>query len=95
MAAKYDNTEGIEDMVLTLWSLVKVAYDKFAIWGISYWGPKQKKFYGYASNKESKHDVFYRKRIIAVTHVKVMKWYGYGYFEEIIVRREDVSLKIW
>ncbi|GJS38790.1 hypothetical protein Tco_0563833 [Tanacetum coccineum] len=39
-----------------------------------------------------KHDVFSRKRIIAVTHVKVMKWYGYGYLEEIIVRREDQSL---
>ncbi|GJT03358.1 hypothetical protein Tco_0824527, partial [Tanacetum coccineum] len=39
-----------------------------------------------------KHDVFSRKRIIAVTHVKVMKWYGYGYLEEIIVRREDQTL---
>nr|GEV92387.1 hypothetical protein [Tanacetum cinerariifolium] len=27
--------------------------------------------------------------IIAVTHVKVMKWYDYGYLEEIVVRRED------
>ncbi|GJX58609.1 hypothetical protein Tco_0289999 [Tanacetum coccineum] len=58
-AAKYDNIEGIEDMVPTLWSLVKVAYDKFAMW---------------------------------VTHVKVMKWYDYGYLEEIIVRREDQTL---
>ncbi|GJX55326.1 retrovirus-related pol polyprotein from transposon TNT 1-94 [Tanacetum coccineum] len=29
---------------------------------------------------------------LKVTHVKVMKWYGYGYLEEIIVRREDQSL---
>ncbi|GJU68471.1 hypothetical protein Tco_1254730 [Tanacetum coccineum] len=43
-------------------------------------------------NRESKHDVFSRKRIIAVTHVKVMKWYGYGYSEEIIIRREDQKL---
>ncbi|GJY79791.1 hypothetical protein Tco_0485592, partial [Tanacetum coccineum] len=57
-AAKYDNIEGIEDMVLT----------------------------------KSKHDVFSRKRIIAVTHVKVMKWYGYGNLEEIIVQREDQKL---
>nr|GEX09818.1 hypothetical protein [Tanacetum cinerariifolium] len=49
-------------------------------------------FYGYASNRESKHDVFSRKRIIAVTHVRVMKWYGYGYLEEIIIRREDQTL---
>nr|GEW45114.1 hypothetical protein [Tanacetum cinerariifolium] len=49
-------------------------------------------FCGYASNRESKHDVFSRKRIIAVTHVKVMKWYGYGYLEEIIIQREDQTL---
>ncbi|GJV91367.1 hypothetical protein Tco_1539180 [Tanacetum coccineum] len=51
--------QGIEDMVLELWSPVKVAYGKFAMW---------------------------------VTHVKVMKYYGYGYLEEIIVRREDQTL---
>ncbi|GKB55326.1 hypothetical protein Tco_0906079 [Tanacetum coccineum] len=62
-AAKYDNIKGIEDMVPTLWSPVKVSYDKFAM-----------------------------KRTIAVTHVKVMKWYDYGYLEEIIVRREDQTL---
>ncbi|GJZ99838.1 hypothetical protein Tco_0672389 [Tanacetum coccineum] len=58
-AVKYDNIEGIEDMVLTLWIPMKVAYDKFAMW---------------------------------VTHVKVMKWYDYGYLEEIIVEREDQTL---
>ncbi|GJT88412.1 hypothetical protein Tco_1070129 [Tanacetum coccineum] len=42
--------------------------------------------------KVSKHDVFSTKRIIAVTHVKVMKWYDYGYLEEIEVRREDHQL---
>ncbi|GKE45865.1 hypothetical protein Tco_1473149 [Tanacetum coccineum] len=35
-AAKYDNIEGIEDMVQSLWSLVKVSYDKYAMWGISH-----------------------------------------------------------
>ncbi|GKD65043.1 hypothetical protein Tco_1307151 [Tanacetum coccineum] len=39
-----------------------------------------------------KHDVFSMKRIIVVTHVKVMKKYDYGYLEEIIVRREDQQL---
>ncbi|GKC61947.1 hypothetical protein Tco_1089545 [Tanacetum coccineum] len=34
-----------------------------------------------------------KKRIIVVTHVKVMKWYGYGYLEEIIVRKEDQTLR--
>ncbi|GJS71340.1 uncharacterized mitochondrial protein-like protein [Tanacetum coccineum] len=71
---------------------VKVAYDKHVVWGISHWGPKRQNFYGYASNRESRHDVFFTKRIIAVTHVKVMKWYDYGYLEEIIVQREDQTL---
>nr|GEU59598.1 hypothetical protein [Tanacetum cinerariifolium] len=33
-----------------------------------------------------------KKRIIALTHVKVMKWYDYGYLEEIIISREDQTL---
>ncbi|GJW55951.1 hypothetical protein Tco_0100036 [Tanacetum coccineum] len=45
-----------------------------------------------ANNMVSKHDVFSTKRIIIVTHVKVMKWYDYGYLEEIVVRREDQKL---
>ncbi|GJZ24038.1 hypothetical protein Tco_0561497 [Tanacetum coccineum] len=63
-AAKYDNIEGIKDMVQTLWSLVKVAYDKHVVLGTSH----------------------------RVTNVKVVKKYGYGYLEEIIVRREDHKL---
>ncbi|GKE18664.1 hypothetical protein Tco_1426241, partial [Tanacetum coccineum] len=59
-AAKYDNIEGIEDMVQT--------------------------------HMKSTHDVYSRKRIIAVTHVKVMKTYDYGYLEEIEVRRDDNTL---
>ncbi|GJV55616.1 hypothetical protein Tco_1456621 [Tanacetum coccineum] len=35
-AAQYD-LPGIEDMVQNIWSHVKVAYDKHALWGISYW----------------------------------------------------------
>ncbi|GJV17773.1 hypothetical protein Tco_1363096 [Tanacetum coccineum] len=42
--------------------------------------------------KVSKHDVYFTKRIIAVTMVKVMKWYDYGYLEEIDVRREYQQL---
>ncbi|GJX04507.1 hypothetical protein Tco_0190423 [Tanacetum coccineum] len=58
-AAKYD-LPGIEDMVLNIWSPVKVAYDRY--------------------------------RILAVTHVKVMRKDGYGYLEEIVVRRDDNAL---
>nr|GEY33029.1 copia protein [Tanacetum cinerariifolium] len=61
-AAKYNNIEGIEDMVPTLWS------------------------------SKSPHNVYSKRRIIAVTNVKVMRWYDYGYLEEIIVRRDDKVL---
>ncbi|GJY86166.1 hypothetical protein Tco_0500192 [Tanacetum coccineum] len=71
---------------------VKKAYNKYAIWGITYWGTKQQRFNRYASNRKSKHDVFSTKRIIAVTHLKVMKWCDYGYLEGIEVRREDQQL---
>ncbi|GKE15647.1 hypothetical protein Tco_1423224, partial [Tanacetum coccineum] len=53
---------------------------------------KAAKFYGYVSNRKSKQDVFSTKRIIVVTHVKVVKKYDYGYLDEIIVRREDQQL---
>nr|GEW37124.1 hypothetical protein [Tanacetum cinerariifolium] len=53
-AAKYDDIQGIKDMVPSLWSPVK--------------------------------------RIIAVTYVKVMKCYDYGYLEKIVVLREDQQL---
>nr|GEX26071.1 hypothetical protein [Tanacetum cinerariifolium] len=48
-AAKYDNIEGIEDMVLTLWSPVKVAYNKFAMW-VTY--VKVMKWYDYSYLEE-------------------------------------------
>ncbi|GKC09753.1 hypothetical protein Tco_1001363 [Tanacetum coccineum] len=54
-AAKYDDIQGIEDMVPSLWSPVKVDYDRYVV----------------------------------LTHVKVIKWYDYGYLKEIEVRRED------
>nr|GEV13124.1 hypothetical protein [Tanacetum cinerariifolium] len=91
-AVKYDTIEGIEDMVPSLWSLVKVAYKKYAMLGILQWGLKRQSFNGYASNRKSKHDVFSTKRIITVTHVKVVKKYDYGYLDEVIVRREDQKL---
>ncbi|GJW71182.1 hypothetical protein Tco_0128099 [Tanacetum coccineum] len=39
---------------------------------------------------KSKHDVYYRKRIIAVTYGKVMNQYDYGYLEEI-----DYAASLW
>ncbi|GJT40847.1 hypothetical protein Tco_0940712 [Tanacetum coccineum] len=43
----------------------------------------------YDKGIQSKGDVYSTKRILAVTHVKVMRKHGYGYLEEIVVRRAD------
>nr|GEU59645.1 hypothetical protein [Tanacetum cinerariifolium] len=59
---------------------------------ISHWGPKRQSFYGYASKKVSKHNVYSTKRILAMTNVKFNKWYGYGHLEEIEVRRANQQL---
>ncbi|GJT53243.1 hypothetical protein Tco_0988297 [Tanacetum coccineum] len=72
-AAKYDNIKGIEDIVPTLWSPVKVAYNKHDILGTYHWGPKQQRFYAYACHWKSPHDVYSKRRIIMVTSVKVMR----------------------
>nr|GEW29413.1 hypothetical protein [Tanacetum cinerariifolium] len=75
-----------------LWSPVKVTYDKYALWGISHWRDQRKSFYAYAWGKQSRGDVYSTKRILAVTHVSVMRKHGYGYLEEIVVRRTNNAL---
>ncbi|GJT33376.1 hypothetical protein Tco_0923795 [Tanacetum coccineum] len=87
-AAKY-NLPGIKDMVPNIWSPIKVAYDRYVLWGISHWRQQRKSFNAYARGIQSKGDVYSTKRILAVTHVKVMRKHGYGYLEEIVVRRAD------
>ncbi|GKA54725.1 hypothetical protein Tco_0753674, partial [Tanacetum coccineum] len=87
-AAKYD-LPGIKDMVPNIWSHVKVAYDKYTLWGISHWREQCKSFYAYTRGIQSRGDVYSTKCILAVTHVKVMRKHEYGYLEEIIVRRAD------
>ncbi|GJR25091.1 hypothetical protein Tco_0973618 [Tanacetum coccineum] len=90
-AAKYD-LPGIEDMVPNLWSPVKVSYNRYALLGTSHWGPKRQRFNGYATKRVSKHDMYSRKRILAMKNVKVNKWYGYDHLEEIEFRRSDQKL---
>ncbi|GJY31035.1 hypothetical protein Tco_0414530 [Tanacetum coccineum] len=90
-AAQYD-LPGIEDMVPNIWSLVKVAYDKYALWGISHWREQRKSFYAFTRGMQSRRDVYSTKRIMAVTHVLVMTKHGYEYLEEIVVRRADNDL---
>nr|GEX43627.1 hypothetical protein [Tanacetum cinerariifolium] len=62
---------------------------RYALLGIFYWGTKRRNFYGYITKKVSKHDVYSTKRILSIISVKVNEWYGYGYLEEIVVKRAD------
>ncbi|GJT10511.1 hypothetical protein Tco_0857553 [Tanacetum coccineum] len=86
-AAQYD-LPGIKDKVPNIWSLVKVAYDRYALWGISHWREQHKSFYAYKRGI-SRGDVYFTKCILAVTHVKVIRKHGYGYLEEIVVKTAD------
>ncbi|GJX99016.1 hypothetical protein Tco_0356035 [Tanacetum coccineum] len=57
-------------MVPNIWSPFKVAYDRYALWGISHWRQQCKSFYVFARGMQSRGDVYSTKRILAVTHVK-------------------------
>ncbi|GKC63011.1 hypothetical protein Tco_1095609 [Tanacetum coccineum] len=57
--------------------------------GISHWREQRKSFYAFKRGMQSRGDVYSTKRILAVTHVSVMRKYRYGYLEEIVVRRAD------
>ncbi|GJZ51848.1 hypothetical protein Tco_0606363 [Tanacetum coccineum] len=71
MAADYGHIKWIEDLVPNLmWSQMIVKYDKFALWGISYWGKKRRQLYAFATTRESARDVYSKRRIIAITKFK-------------------------
>nr|GEU84304.1 hypothetical protein [Tanacetum cinerariifolium] len=63
-----------------------------AYWGTYHRGPKHQKFYGYSTNMETSKDVYSRHKIIAVTSLKIMEFFGYQHLEEITVRRQDDQL---
>nr|GEU39631.1 hypothetical protein [Tanacetum cinerariifolium] len=90
-AALYE-IKGIEDMVLTLWHTIKHAYDKDAEKGIKHWSERHKLWYISHVNKFSKHNVYSTQRILGVKSVSVKKLHGYGYLEEIMVKRADCQL---
>nr|GEX63920.1 hypothetical protein [Tanacetum cinerariifolium] len=50
---------------------------------------KRQQFYGFAVNWESALDVYSKRRIIAVTDLKIMKWHNYKHLDWISVRRDD------
>nr|GEY30554.1 hypothetical protein [Tanacetum cinerariifolium] len=89
-AADYGNIKWIEDLVpRTMWIQELIDYDKHAFWGVSYWGRKRQQFYGFAVNRESALDVYSKRRIIAVTDLKIVEWHSYKHLDWISVRRDD------
>nr|GEZ79420.1 hypothetical protein [Tanacetum cinerariifolium] len=46
-------------------------------------------FYGFAVNRESALDVYSKRRIIAVTDLKMVEWHNYKHLDWISVRRDD------
>ncbi|GJU70193.1 hypothetical protein Tco_1256452 [Tanacetum coccineum] len=90
-AARY-TMEGINDMILILWSPIIIAYDKDAALGISHWGLQRQQYYRAMINKVSKHKVFSTMRIMSVVNVLVEKRSRHGYLKEIVVRRADQIL---
>nr|GFB66162.1 hypothetical protein [Tanacetum cinerariifolium] len=46
-------------------------------------------FYGFAINREFGLDVYSKRRIIAVTDLKIVEWHNYKHLDWISVRRDD------
>nr|GEW71763.1 hypothetical protein [Tanacetum cinerariifolium] len=69
-----------------------INYDKHALWGVSHWGRKRQQFYGFAVNRESALDVYSKRRIIAITDLKIVKRHNYKHLDWITVRRDDDKL---
>nr|GEZ81905.1 hypothetical protein [Tanacetum cinerariifolium] len=75
-----------------MWNQEPVSYDKHALWGISHWGRKRQKFYGFAVNRESARDVYSKRRIIDVTELQIVEWHNYKHLDWITMRRDDDKL---
>nr|GEY85616.1 hypothetical protein [Tanacetum cinerariifolium] len=86
-AADYAHIKWIEDLVPnTMWIQEPIGYDKHALWGVSHWGRKRQQFYGFAVNWESSHDMYSKRRIIAVTELKILKWHNYKHLDWIMLK---------
>nr|GFA12059.1 hypothetical protein [Tanacetum cinerariifolium] len=93
--ANYENIKWIEDLVpRTMWIQEPINYDKHALWGVSHWGRKRQQFYGFAVNRESALDVYSKRRIIAVTDLKIVEWHSYRHLDWITRRVKDLQLGV-
>nr|GEY10196.1 hypothetical protein [Tanacetum cinerariifolium] len=89
-AADYGHIKWIEDLVTqTMWIQEPLGYDKHALWGISDWKRKRQQFYSFAINQESPRDVYSKRRIIAVTKLKIVEWHNYKHLDWITVCRDN------
>ncbi|GKB01551.1 hypothetical protein Tco_0829595 [Tanacetum coccineum] len=87
-AADYVHIKWIEDKIpRSTWSEAQVVYDKHA-----YWGLKRQRFYGYATNMETSKDVYSKHRIIAVTSLTIMEFFGYKHLEEITGKLTNLNM---
>nr|GEV53930.1 hypothetical protein [Tanacetum cinerariifolium] len=59
---------------------------------VSHRGRKRQQFYGFAVNWESALDVYSKRKIIAVTDLKIVEWHSYKHLDWITVRRDDDKL---
>ncbi|GJS21754.1 hypothetical protein Tco_0450386 [Tanacetum coccineum] len=62
------------------------------IFGCSFWGRKRQQFYGFAVNRESARDVYFKNRIIGIKKLTIVEWHNYKHLEWITVRRDDDKL---
>nr|GFA92891.1 hypothetical protein [Tanacetum cinerariifolium] len=78
----YGHIKWIEDLVpREMWMQEPINYDRHALWGVSHWGRKRQQFYGFVVNRESALDVYSKRRIIAVTELKIMEWHNYKHLD--------------
>nr|GEZ80006.1 hypothetical protein [Tanacetum cinerariifolium] len=83
-AVDYGQIKWIEDLVpRTMWIQEPIDYDKYALWGVSHWERKRQQFYGFAVNRESARDVYSKRRIIAITKLKIVEWHNYKHLDWI------------
>nr|GFD30672.1 hypothetical protein [Tanacetum cinerariifolium] len=48
-----------------------------------------RRFYGFDVNRESALDVYSKRRIIAITDLKIVEWHNYKHLDWISVHRDD------
>nr|GEY90603.1 retrovirus-related Pol polyprotein from transposon TNT 1-94 [Tanacetum cinerariifolium] len=77
----------------TMWIQEPIGYGKHALWGISHWGCKRQHFYDFTVNQESARDVYSKRRIIAVTELKIFEWHNYKHLDWITAVKVAVQIQ--